>query len=250
MRKDGRVAFFGRYPRFKPELFPQDVTFWSCGDKPAAQTFGVAQIKEIEWTLDQKNLINASLAFPFGIAQTDLAGQLASAAISIASYGVRTLSLPDLIEGGQPASTFQPALSANDVALAYAQYYVDNYAAPQLRISKLVFEVALGSTSASAATWAFVLGVEIGHILTVYTNNPGGGGFSKGGVASETVFVTGSPVEGDILTATIVSSASALSQFFVEGIHYTAGFQDDTPVLTLSLDVSPRGWFDFAPWET
>lgn len=227
MRKGGAAAFLGRYPRFKPELFPQDVQFWTCGDKGAVSAFGGATIKNIEWELDNKNLINAALALPFGIAQTDIAGQLVFDAASIAQFGVRSKSLPDLLVDGQPMSTFQPALGANAVCLAYAQYYVSNYSQPAIRISTLEFEVVLGTRDTPSETWDLVLGVEIGDILTVYTSNPGGGGFGKGTGGTE------SPTP---------------AQFFVEGIHYVAGFVDGVPILKLSLDVSPRGWFLVEPW--
>lgn len=227
MRKGGAAAFLGRYPRFKPELFPQDVQFWTCGDKGAVSAFGGATIKNIEWELDNKNLINAALALPFGIAQTDIAGQLVFDAASIAQFGVRSKSLPDLLVDGQPMSTFQPALGANAVCLAYAQYYVSNYSQPQIRISTLEFEVVLGTRDTPSETWDLVLGVEIGDILTIATSNPGGGGFGKGTGGTE------SPTP---------------AQFFVEGIHYNASFVDGVPILKLSLDVSPRGWFMVAPW--
>jgi hypothetical protein len=227
MRKGGAAAFLGRYPRFKPELFPQDVQFWTCGDKGAVSAFGGAAIKNIEWELDNKNLINAALALPFGINQNDIAAQLVFDAPSIAQFGVRTKSLPDLLVDGQPMSTFQPALDANAVCLAYAQYYVSNYSQPVIRISTLEFEVVLGTLDTPAATWDLVLGVEIGDILTIYTSNPGGGGFGKGTGGNE------SPTP---------------AQFFVEGIHYQAAFVGDVPVLKLSLDVSPRTWFLIEPW--
>lgn len=221
VNKSGAVTFYGRYPRFQPTNYPQDVTFWQAGDASGADAFGAARIKEIEWELDSKNLINAALCYPYGIEQTDIAGQLVTNAASIAKYGIRTHSLPDLINDGQPASgnpiKSQPALAKNPATKLFATYYAQNYAEPALRISKLTFGTR---NPGDSQTWALMCGVEIGDIITVYTRNPGGGGFSK-------------ETDGHVL-----------SQFFVEGIHNEVHPLTDQVVdMTVSLDVSPRTWF-------
>lgn len=215
----GAATFYGRYPRFQPTNFPQDVNFWQAADRPGlSPSNGAPLISDIQWTLDSKNLINSSLCYPFGIAQTSIYTQLVTDTVSIGQYGVRDLSLPDLINGGQPSSASQPALGANAACQLFGTYYVQNYAQPQLRISKLVFK---SRNAGDSQTWQLLTGVEIGDIITVFTTNPGGGGFSK-----ETMGL-------------------ALSQFFVEGIHndVKGPLHAGVPDWTLSLDVSPRGWF-------
>lgn len=223
MAKNGAATFYGRYPRFQPTNFPQDVNFWQAADKPGlAPAAGAALISDIQWALDSKNLINKALCYPYGIAETSISGQIVGDNGSIAQYGIRTFSIPDLISNGQPVGggvSAQPALAANAATKIFSTYYVQNYCQPVLRISHLEFRTRLPGDS---QTWALMTGVEIGDIITVFTSNPGGGGFSK-----ETF------------------GMGVVSQFFVEGIHnsISAPLQGNIPEWTMTLDVSPRAWF-------
>jgi hypothetical protein len=228
MDKWGQPAFRGRFARLKPQIYGpriggmtppagfQTINFWEVGDKPAAQTFGIAPIAEIEWALDLKNVINACLCTPNGIAQKDIEGQLVFDSDSIAQYGTRVLTITDLltldsVEGGD--GTGQPSRDANDECKIFAQYYVDNYAQPVETITRLEFHSRDPRDSLGPALWAFICGVEIGDVVKVWTTNPGGGGFRE-------------------------------TQFFVEGIHNVVlplegGFLD----WTMSLDLTPRAWY-------
>lgn len=228
MSKSGQATFYGRYPRFQPTNYPQDVNFWQAGDASAADTFGAARIADIQWNMDQKNLINACLSYPNGVAQNEIYTQLSTDPTSITKYGIRTLSLTDLIVSGQNAGggiSPQPAATALQTCFFYAQYYTMNYSTPQLRISLLEFH---SRPSGDSQSWKFLTGVEIGDLVTVFTRNPGGGGFSK-------------ETDGQLL-----------SQFFVEGIHYqvAGNLHGNIPEMTMTLDVSPRGWFSYAPWAS
>lgn len=222
--KSGRATFLGRYPRFKPTLYPEDIQFWQVGDKTAADTFGAAKISEIEWAIDSKNVINESLCYQYGIDPADIADQLVTAAdfgnTSQTRFGHRTHTLPDLLNAGQNSSgspdSGQPELAAGPATKLFATYFVQNYMEPSLRISKLVFKTRPVGDS---QTWAFMTGVEIGDILTVFTRNPGGGGFSK------------------------QTDGMQISQFFVEGITNVVTVLSDIPDWTQTLDVSPRAWF-------
>lgn len=224
MNKMGQVTFYGRLPRFNPEDFPDDVTFWVVGDLPAALTFGAAPINQIQWNLDQKNLINAAQASPQGIAQADIAGQLAVSPSSIAQFGNRLQTIPNLQTGGSGDDSVPPDLTAEEECFLYSWYYAANYNQPVQRISKLQFVTLDPSTPLGAALWDFMLGVEIGDIITVYTSNPGGGGFGK------------------------QTDGFSIDQFFVEGIHYVAQpLQGGFAWITMNLDVSPRQWFATFP---
>lgn len=223
--KRGAVTFLGKYPRFQPTNYPDDIQFWNASDRPGlAPSGGAALISDIEWDIDSKNLINAALCYPFGIALTSLSSQLATDGGSIAKYGLRSRSFPDLINDGQNAGgsggfPAQPALNANDATKLFSTYYATQYSTPVMRISKLEFK---SRNAGDSATWALMTGVEIGDIITVYTTNPGGGGFSK-----ETM------------------GQGVVSQFFVEGIHnmVTGPLHENVPEWTMNLDVSPRAWF-------
>jgi hypothetical protein len=230
--KTGALTFYGRYPRFQPTNFPQDVQFWQVGDANAANTFGAARIAVIEWNIDQTHLYNACLCYPTGIQQSDIEGQLFTNSASATAYGYRALTLPDILVFGQPAGSGSSAQTpqpftqsgANAVCVYYSQYYVDNYKLPQIRISRLEFHSRLPGDS---QTWQFLCGVEIGDIVNVFTSGPGGGGFGK---------------ETDGLTP---------AEFFVEGIHYQVQPLLNSSIVdvTMTLDVSPRAFFNTAPWQ-
>jgi hypothetical protein len=227
MDKWGQVAFRGRFSRLIPQIYgPRDggltppsghkaINFWEVGDIQAAETFGIAPIAEIEWILDLKNVINACLCTPNGIAQADIAGQLVFNAGSIAQYGTRSLTISDLLTLDQVSdpSQDQPFLDAKDACKVFGQYYVDNYAQPVEMISHIAFKTRDPSDSLALPLWDFILGVEIGDVVKVWTTNPGGGGFVQ-------------------------------TQFFVEGIHNTvAVLQAGLFDFTTTLDLSPRAWY-------
>ena len=226
MNKIGQVTFYGRYPRFQPTSYPQDVTFWTVGDKNAVNTFGGAPIHDIQWNLDQKNLINAAQAWPEGLAQNAIASQLYVSPSSIANYGNRLQTMPNLQTDGSSGSATPPSLTPAQECQLFSWYYAANYNKPVQRISKLEFVTQDPATTTGAALWNFICGVEIGDILTVYSSNPGGGGFSK---------------ETD-------ASPFGVDEFFVEGIHYSAApMTANFPQITVNLDVSPRAWFNQFP---
>ena len=227
MDKWGQVAFRGRFSRLIPETFGpriggmtppaghQAINFWEVGDRNAAETFGIAPISEIEWTLDLKNVINAVVCTPNGIAQNEIANQIVSNADSIAQYGTRVLSISDLLTLDQVAdpSQGQLALDANDACMIFGMYYVDNYSTPVEMISAISFKTRDPSDPLGPPLWALICGIEIGDVLKVWVTNPGGGGFRE-------------------------------VQFFVEGVHHAVktlrgGLFD----WTMTLDLSPRAWY-------
>lgn len=242
MGKDGNLNFRGRATRFTPENFEnvgpptlaKPITFWKCGDFNAAESMtNVAPIHDIEWGPDQENLVNAAQVYPGGtFTQQQINGQLVTNNTSVLKYGPRALSVPNLYTAGSPTITGNPflnppGLSALQETALYGQAYVDNLSYPFPHISTLSFTTPPPEQKNWAAWWNLVCGVEIGDVITVYTTNPGGGGFSTGGDGFTT------------------------DQFFVEGIHYqvTPGGADHNgvqiPQVTMSLDVSPRAWSSF-----
>ncbi len=234
MDKYGNVAFRGRWARFNPSQYSADpptptrpIRFWGVGDRNAAETFNLAPIADIEWTLDLKNVINACLCTPYGIAQSSIAGQLKTNATSIAQYGTRVLSIPDLLLTSSIAGPVGPppggdgvgfpASDADGLGLVetgyIGQYYVDNYGAPVEMISSISFKAIDPTDSLGANQWKFLTGVEIGDVITVTETNPGGGGFRQ-------------------------------AQFFVEGIHNVVTLGDAAfPQWTMNLDLTPRTWY-------
>lgn len=206
----GNAAFRGRQPRFDPNNYPHQVDFYSVGDANAAQTFGIAPISDITWNLDNKNIYNAVLCYPYGTKQRQIASQLVTDSFSIDTYGPRFYSLPDLII----ASSIINSCDGLTECLNYAAYYVNNYKDQSQRISNLVFKtVSPDGSIPSNKLWLLLTQVEIGDIIQVFMTNPGGGGFTN-------------------------------THFFVEGIHNVVNpLNESYPDWTMTLDVSPRAWF-------
>lgn len=235
MDRWGRVAFRGRWARFNPSAYEtrdvnsnpplgaKQIIVWNVGDRAAADTFVIAPIADIQWTLDLKNIINACLCMPYNIAQSFISGQLKTDSGSISQYGVRALSIPDLLidssiagPGAAPPGgdgVGKPAADANTECQIIGQYFVDNYAQPVEMISSISFIAQDPKSTLGPPLWKFLTGVEIGDIVVVTQTNPGGGGFRA-------------------------------TQFFVEGIHNVVSLGSGTyPQWTMNLDLTPRTWY-------
>lgn len=226
--KWGQMAFRGRFSRLIPAFYspriggmtppsgPRSVIrFWEVGDRQAADTFGIAPIAALEWTLDLKNVINAVICTPNGVSQSQIAGQLVEDAASIAQYGTRVLSISDLLTLSQVSDPAQGqlALDANDTCMIYGMYYVNNYAQPVEMISHIEFHTLGVADSLAGPLWEFIQGVEIGDVVKVWATNPGGGGFRE-------------------------------VEFFVEGIHDAVKpLEEGVFDWTMTLDLSPRAWY-------
>ena len=225
INKLGKVAFRGRLARFNPATYEAasdaartdstQIVAWKAGDTAAynASPTDTALVSGFKFDRSKSKLVNAALASPVGILDKDVAGQLVTDTGSITSYGICGRSFENLITN-QGDETGTPA--ANAETKKFATYYVDNYASPRSRISQVSFTVK-PATSAYAAHWRLMVGVEIGDVVTVKTSHPGGGGFNE--------------------------------DFFVEGIHYEAHPMSSThPELTLTLDLSPKAYFTTSPF--
>lgn len=224
MDKLGRVTFHGRYARFLPADYTANgITVWNAADETGIEDAGDdswAKIAEIEWNLDKKNLFNAVIATPEHIAMADIAGQLVTDPTSISQYGIRALKLDGLLT----SNTTDDGYHALDECKLFGLYYIDNYAQPVQRISRLVFKSVSPDDPTNAGTWALLCGIEIGDVVNVLTHNPGNGGFAA----------PGTPDAG--------------LGFFVEGISYQVTLGNDRyPQVVLTLDVSPQAWFTTFP---
>ena len=215
--KDGIYTFHGRLARFNPSDPQYGINHWYAGDTAAAVSGGgtVVPISSLSFDRDKDKIINAALSTPQNIASADISGQLAVDAGSIATYGTRTISFENLTTDGHvsPGST-----TANVETKKFATYYTSNMEAPRNRINTVTFRPQPpGSTYASAA-WDLMCGIEIGDLIDITTTHPGGGGFNE--------------------------------SFFVEGIHYEARPLNSTfPDVTLTLDLSPKAYFDSNPFS-
>lgn len=257
MDRWGRVAFRGRWPRFFPDFYSsrslaanpppgsQQLYKWFVGDFNAANTFGYVPIHSIEWAHDLKNIINACLCLPYNAnastGNANVSAQLQTNSASITQYGVRAITIPDLlVETSVPGPSVgppthapggdgvtAPASDSNNLGLhecqIFAYYYVHNYNQSVERITNITFQSIDPNDPLGAAWWQFVTGVEIGDIVVVNTTQPWGGGFKQ-------------------------------VQFFVEGIHNQVtlggpvGNKKNIPQWTMTLDLSPRAYYQSFPY--
>lgn len=214
--KSGRFTFHGRKARFDPANYAANgISTWDAGDTAAVELdSGKALIAGLSFDRDVAKIINASMFSPDNIADTDLAGQLATNSASITQYGNRTWSGTNLLT----ADGLNDSRNANEETALFGTYYVDNFHDAQNRISQLTFKWVPTSAPNAAAHWAFLCGVEISDLVNVTTTHPGGGGFQA-------------------------------EPYFVEGISYemsaagAAGGVD----LTMTLDLSPQAYFTTDP---
>lgn len=212
--KTGLPTFYGRLARFNPTNPAYSaIGSWDVADQPnaASNLTGIAQLSTLKFARDKGNIINACIAYPNGIADTDLAGQVFKDAGSITNHGVRSQQFEHLVtlqgdEAGTPDALAE--------TLKYATYHVTERAAPATSISEITFLTQAADSDRGVATWDLMCGVELSdYIASVTTTHPGGGGF--GGPA-----------------------------YFVEHIHYAAEPMKQThPKVDLTLQLSPASYF-------
>lgn len=232
MSRRGTLVFRGRYARFSPEDYEATdddlregpagiggrIRFWTAGGRPETDSGTAdAYISDLSWRRSKLDVINAALALPNGVSDTDVPGALYKDDTSTAQYGWRSVSFENLLveEGNTP-----PGQTAVEECELFAEYYVENFKQPKTRITRLVFRGLPLEDPAAEGTWALICGVEIGDVITVRTSHFGtAGGFDE--------------------------------DYFVEGIRYTCRpAQPEVPDMTLELDVSPRGFYSHNPWGT
>jgi hypothetical protein len=198
-----------------------------------AQTGHWASISEVGWMVDKVRIINVCLATPEGILPKQISaartgapfGQLYKDDVSISIYGPRSQKFEGLIvrNGIENLTTASPPIPYKDKldeCLKFADYYVDNYSHPHVRISHCLLRSQDPNDAASyLGHWNFLHGVEIGDVVFVTTHTPGNGGFQA-------------------------------TPFFVEGIHNTV-----TPATSgydhweMTLDLSAQAWYVDDPFS-
>ena len=142
-------------------------------------------------------------------------GQLVKDDASIAAYGLSSITFDNL---QTIAGLVAPPSNSMVETRGFANYYVQNYATPQPRLSRLVFKSRLPTDPMAADLWTHMCRCEISDLLTLRTTHPGGGGFAAVG-------------------------------FYVEGLHYTGRPGTPAyPIVELSLDVSPAAHYTVNPF--
>ena len=231
----GRLVFHGREAKFDPagviaglgDPTVWDFHEWKAGDGAAVagSPSDTAHIRQFSFNRGLGQIFNSALATPMFIADADIAGQLVQDGTSIGLFGIRSWQAQNLL-------TKLGLVSGNDAKTEtqlFAQYRVDNYAAPRNRITNIAFRPERPGTSGAAANWLLLSKADISDSLTPTIASPGGGGF------------TGS------------------ESFYIEGVHetVTGRLRDGVDAgdegydnVTMTLDLSPRAYFDTNPFPT
>jgi hypothetical protein len=214
----GRIVFHGRHARFDPDTVAADAGSdawdfrrWSAGDAAGLVIDPTAaQVRPpVNYDRSLKLVINAALATPLGIAEEDIEAQLSTDAPSIADFGIRSWSAPDLriLEHKTNGNT-----GLQETKLM-ADYYVQNYKEPRTRPRAITFKPLLPSDPRAEATWALMCGIDISDIVYLYITSPGGGG-----------------IDGE---------------FYVEGITESARIgRPDFEFGEVTIDVSPTAYYE------
>lgn len=213
-RNPGNIVFHGRYARFNPSDPTYDIQTWLTGDDAYAEATpeAVRLSPPLVASLDDVNLYTSALATPQNVADADIAAQYVTDAVAAAKVGLRTWSAENLATfGGEGGAT------ALEETKLMADYVVDNFASPAIRVGPLTVKSRDPASLRGVATWNLLTQVEISDRLHITTTHAGGGGFDHG--------------------------------FYVEGLHYVmrpggAG----VPVVELTLDVSPDTYYDGNPF--
>lgn len=215
-KRDGEPTFHGRLARFNPADTQYGITTYTAGDGAACVgDSSRARIHRLNFGSSRQRVINAALATPQGIADEDIEDQVVTDSASIATYGLRSWSAENLLTwfdelNGPFGGTEQE--EANAAVKQFAQYYVDNYASPQLRVEGLTFASRKPEWANSSATWDVICLADISDIITLSVSNPG---------------ISVSDVD-----------------YFIEGVRMEIEpLNGDYPLVKKTLDLSPRAYF-------
>lgn len=212
VERDGTFVFHGRLARFNPSDPQYRIETWAVGDKAACVASPPrARVTKLTLGSSKQRIINAALATPQGIADADIEAQIVTDAASIAQYGVRSWSAENL----QTFFDELTSLGPEDATRQFAQYYVDNYAQPQIRIEELQLRSRKPTWADAEATWDLLCNAEISDLVQVQvTNNPG---------------------------------VSVNAEYFIEGVRYLIRPLDGSfAYVELTLDLSPRAYWTTA----
>jgi hypothetical protein len=221
MSKEGVVTFHGRYARFFPTRPGYGINFWTVGSltDAAVDDTLVPLAGPLNFYMGKDDIINVCTALPQNVDETDGGVVIASDSGSIDQYGYRSQNFDGLIVSAghdDTGATTSAVVETNK----FAAYYVGNYKDPKIRCGTLVFRARGIDTLGAPALWDMMTRVEIGDVVTLLTEHPGGPGFQD-------------------------------QNFYVEHIHYDVRpARDDMLDVTMELEVSPATYFGYNPFGT
>lgn len=227
--KRGVLTFHGRFAKFRPSVviannpgIDWDFRQFKAGDGAAvlASPSDTAQIRALTYTRGVAHIVNFASASSITTKEKNMKGQNVKNSTSIGLYGYRTWSRPNLFtEHGTSTGN-----NSDDECKLFAQYYVDNYAAPRERISQLQFRSLAPWDDRAAPNWDLLCNADISDHIAVWADWTGGGTFFNEG-------------------------------FYIEGVHYdikplrnTPDDADSYADVTMTLDLSPDSYYPADYW--
>lgn len=173
--KYGVVSFHGRNSRINPDTVSASATHWDYNTWSAGTTVGTAQIRPPFTPRRSTSLIrNIALCYPFGMDVAIRKNHVVQDATSIALHGPSSWSAENLrVWKGNTSG-----LTGEEECATYAQFIVDNYKDPLVRIDQITIKSVEPTDARAAETWAMLCGVDLNDLVTVTIGHPGGGGFA------------------------------------------------------------------------
>ncbi len=203
---NGKVMFRGRFARFNPDAY--GITRWRVGTGSRV-TAGVAQTRELEWADGTDQIYNIALCYPDPEGHPQkivMADQLFTDQASVDKWGPHSWSAENLIILRHNANGNTGA----EECQLFAAYIINNYAQPVPRVTKITLRSLLDRDARASATWAMMMGAEIGDIVELDTDWIGGTHFIEGITASA------EELDGDIPNATVSYDLSPAAHWTVD----------------------------------
>lgn len=174
--KHGVFCFHGRLARFDPATIAATATHWDFN----TWTLG-SGAAEITWPFgserSEEMIRNAAMCYPQGLAVAQRVDQVVFDGSSIGVHGVCSWSTENLITKNGITS----GLTGPEECLTFANYIVDNYAQPLVRLPQVTIKPKHPNDPRAAAVWAVACGVDISDQVTVVMDHPGSGGVNMTG---------------------------------------------------------------------
>ena len=215
-RLSGSFTFHGRLARFNPDDVQYKIRTWKVGDHGAVAADPTLALVSPPLTVfrDDSHLVTSAIATPQGVADGDIPAQYVTDTTAVGLYGLRTWSAENLLTGNGTGPT-----TGLEQTRLFADYHRDNYKTTRTRVGQLTFRPQDPDGSYGTRTWRILCGVDISDVIELTSFHFGSSGF-------------------------------AAERFYVEGVHYEAQPGGaDHPDVTLTLDVSPAGYYDENPFS-
>lgn len=208
--KDGVVRFKGRLARFNADDPQYDVVHFPVG----MSSGGAAQLRDITLNKTRPYIINQALVTPKGVREDKVPELVVIDQGSIDAFGPYAWSAENLLL--ETGFLGNPNRNAVEECLLMAQWKVDNYKSPRLRVESVVFKSLRPSDYRAGETWNLICEVDLSHLIDL-------------NVTAEGVAID----EG----------------FFVEGISYEIRpLVPEYAAVTLTLELSPQAYWSSNPF--